>query len=407
MIKTQKQLLALLSAIAAFIVVGLLLTQPSTPAHPPYVSSSAAPDGVKALYTLLQEKKLPASQWKKPWRALPGTANQTMVVIEPHNVSDQEMEEMDAWVKRGNHLLLFSSNPYYWDHVLLEYREKPSRDNSTVKADDGTQPEDMGNEQIGEPEPVRVPAPVAVTDLLRPDNDAPLSALVETRIRIKEEHGIEPLLTDELGIIAAQFAAGDGSISVFLTPEWTRNDQIAQHAHFELIWPYLQQNNGGALWFDEYHHGFQDKPGALAIYPDWLLALLLQVVIGAMLWLWYKAVRFGPAYTPRSWVTRSGDETLLAAAGWYERSRLAREALSHQKNYIRSLMRTNWGVRTDANDRQVIAAAKRHWDKEDIEQLSHLLDCWRAAEQTPRYSTKQFVFDSRKADLIIQKLSKE
>lgn len=372
--RVTKQKLALLLSIAAFLILGFFLVKPELPQWPPYAASSADRSGVKGLYTLLKEQGHPVKEWRKEWRFLPDSDGQTLVVFQPQEIAEQDREVVQDWLNKGNHLLLFDNDPAYGDWFAVEEHE-------------------------------RVTETVEVTDTARPEQQG-LSAEVSSPYRLRQENGLEPLIEDEQGIIAGKVTVGGGSVSLFVVPEWARNDMILEHSHFELLWPYLQVGSG-AVWFDEYYHGLRDKPGVLAVYPGWLLAVLLQLTIGALLWLWFKAVRFGPAYTPREWTVRRGDETLLAAAGWYERRKLAYDALEHQVNYVRSLMRERWGVRTDARDGQVLAAARRHWGKDDVNRLADLLKSWQTAQQAPYYTPKQLTEDSRKADEVILKLEKE
>ncbi|WP_372812907.1 DUF4350 domain-containing protein [Paenibacillus sp.] len=375
MLKRNKTPIALVLSVAAFLGIGWLLVRPDLPDLPAYVSVSADRDGTKALYTLLEEKNVPVKRWQKPWRFLPKASGQTLVLLQPYSLTEREREEIVGWVERGNELLVFDSSPEGW---------------TTFPA-----------AALDEPDPGVVP----VTDLRRPAETG-FTGRVASAYRLDASSGMEPVLRDARGVIGGHLAVGEGSLSLFVVPEWTMNEHVLEHSHFELLWPYLNRPSG-ALWVDEYHHGLQDKPGLLAVYPDWLLAVLLQLLLAVLLWLWRKAVRFGPAFTPRAWTVRRGDETLLAAAGWYERGRLTREALAHQERYVRSRLRARFGVRTDASDAQVLAAAKRHWDKAAVDRLAALLACWRAAEEAVSYTPKQLEMDSRKADEVIRNLEKE
>ncbi|SDD40327.1 protein of unknown function [Paenibacillus sp. UNCCL117] len=377
LLKRNKRQLALLLSIIAFLSVGYFLVRPKLPDYTPYVSSSPAADGTKGLYTLLEEKGEPVGAWRKPWRSLPDTQGHTLVVIQPSFLTEQDRTAALRWVERGNDLLLFHSSPPPW--APFEFLEA----NSAV-ADE--------------------PA-VPIADLQRPER-ASWTAAVRSGMRIEAGEGIEPLLQDKQGFIAARSSHGSGTVTMLLVPEWLENGSLLSQSHFELLWPYLPRDRE-AIWFDEYHHGLQDKPGLLAVYPGWLLAVLAQLAAAALLWLWLKAVRFGPAYTPRAWTVRRGDETLLAAAGWYERQELARDALMHQEAYIRSLLREKWGVRTDATDSQALGAAKLHGNKEDAELLAGLLAAFHSARSSAVYRSKQLVQDSRRADELIRRLERK
>ncbi|MBU7315522.1 DUF4350 domain-containing protein [Paenibacillus oleatilyticus] len=378
MLKRNKLQIALAVSVVAFLLFGYVLVKPDLPDLPPYLSTSADRDGTKAVFTLLKEQGVPVKAWKQPWRSLPSGGRQKLIVIQPYApLAAKEWEEIRTWVSAGNELVLFDDAPTDLEAFPLT---------RTGQAESG---------------------PAAITDLTK-QSGAGHSGKVASAYRLKEAPGMKPLLKDARGIIAGRAAVGQGSVTLLLVPDWMQNDSILEHSHFELIRPYLQTSpETGALWFDEYHHGLYEKPGLLAVYPGWLLAVLLQLTLGALLWLWMKGVRFGPAYTPREWTVRRGDETLLAAAGWYERRGLAREALAHQARYVRGLMRERWGVRLDATVTQALAAAKPHLSKEELEQLAALMRSWQAAEEAAGYSPKQFEKDSRMADGVIRRLERE
>ncbi|KEQ23852.1 DUF4350 domain-containing protein [Paenibacillus tyrfis] len=377
MFKRNKLQIALAVSIVAFLLFGYVLVKPDLPDLPPYLSTSADRDGTKAVFTMLKEQGAPVKAWKQPWRSLPSGGRHKLIVIQPYTLGAKEWEEIRTWVSGGNELVLFHDAPAEMDGFSL-----------TKTGEGGS-------------------GAVAITDLTGQLGTG-LSGKVASAYRLKEAPGMKPLLKDERGIIAGRTEVGQGSMTLLLVPEWMRNDRILEYSHFELIRPYIQTSpDTGGLWFDEYHHGLYEKPGLLAVYPGWLLAVLLQLTLGALLWLWMKGVRFGPAYTPRAWMVRRGDETLLAAAGWYERRELAREALAHQARYIRGLMRERWGVRLDATVTQVLAAAKPHLSKGELEQLAAVMRSWQAAEEVASYSPKQFEKDSRMADGVIRRLERE
>ncbi|MEK8132289.1 DUF4350 domain-containing protein [Paenibacillus filicis] len=375
MLKRNKQRIALLLSVLAFLIVGYVLVKPDLPKYAGYVSVSPAQDGTKGLFDLLKESGEPVKPWRKPWKSLPQAEGHTMVSIQPNNLTARELEDALDWVERGNDLLLFHASPP--DGEPFEFKTLPQIDTAVV----------------------------SVQDRLRPA-EAGWTASIASGRRIGETDEVEPLLQDEHGVIAARLAWGEGTVTLLLVPEWTRNDAILTHSNFELLWPYLPRGRK-AVWFDDYHHGMQETPGFLAVYPGWLLAILAQLTVGALLWLWMKAVRFGPAYTPRAWTVRRGDETLIAAAGWYERRGLAREALAHQEAYIRSLARAGWGVRIDATDSQLLATARQHWDKPDVDRLGELLVRFQRAREAALYGTKQLERDSRAADELISKLERK
>ncbi|NGQ93843.1 DUF4350 domain-containing protein [Brevibacillus sp. SYP-B805] len=375
MYRRNSWLLALMGAILLFLALGYVLVKPQAPNYPPYLSFSPDVDGVKGIVQLLKENGRPVKEWRQSWRFLPQQEKQALLVIEPGGLQPGERKAIQEWVEQGNDLLLFQKVPEDWDD--LRVREVDQR-----------KPGETRIEQADLPEA------------------AALTGYVDAAYRLREAPGVTALLRDELGILAARKKLGKGSISVFLTPEWLTNGQILSHSHFELLWPYLQKN-WQAIWFDEYHHGIEQRPGLLAVYPEWLTTLVLQLALAALLWLWWKGKRFGPVYTLREWVVRRGDESLLAVAGWYEHRRLAREALLHQERYLRRLLQERWGLHPMASDREIAAMARAKWTAAEAERLLQLLQHLQAVKEARRYTPKQLLQDSARIDEMIARMEKE
>lgn len=371
----RKLILSLCIAILLFLTVGYLGIGPGATDYPAYLSFSPDRDGTKAFKLLLEQKGKAAKEWRQSWRFLPQGSQQALVVIEPDQLQPGEQEPLMAWVEQGNALFLFQSDPLDWEQFATE---------ETGDADSYWR----------------------YVERVEPEAETKEKAVVETINRLVAVRGQKTLLQDQTGILAAQTDVGAGQITLFLTPEWLQNENIAEYNHFELIWPYLQKEYE-AIWFDEFHHGYQEQPGLLAVYPEWLLFFTVQFSIAALLWIWWKGKRFGPVYTLREWVVRRGDETILAVAGWYERRRLAKEACRHQEAYLRRLFQQKWGLPAHASTREIVSMARMRWDDKSATRVEGLLRRLQEVEKGKRYSGKELLQDSRWIDEITNRLEKE
>ncbi|WP_127580528.1 DUF4350 domain-containing protein [Paenibacillus koleovorans] len=342
LLNRNKHAIGLAISVLLFIALGLMVMQPEPERMEPYVSYSAEPDGTKGMITLLQEKRVPVKTWKRSWRELPAGSGHKLLSIEPHSVNEDEWQELLEWVERGNDLLLFSR----------------SIDGGAV-----FQLEDTS-------------AAPGVAVVTRQDGGvkAEFTAEVNTNKRIVAEDGVSSLLRDSNGIVAASRAYGDGAITAVVVPNWLTNASVLQHDHFELVWPWLTgDGNLDSLWVDEYHHGYIESRGALEAYPDWLIAGSGVMAVTLLLWLWQQGKRFGPAYTPRAWTVRRGDETLLAVAAWYERRRFKDEALAHQVRALRRLLLVRWGLRLEASPEEAAQLAQDRLSEAQADKLVRLL----------------------------------
>jgi len=346
----NKHVIGLAVSVMLFIGLGLMVLKPQPEQMAPYVSFSANVDGTKGVIALLGEKQAPLKTWKRSWGELPAGKGQALLVVEPDAPPEDEWAKLLEWVERGNELLLFSRN--------------------------------LGAGEVFRTE--RSDALSGTAIVMRQDGKETAERMVEVRIkqRIILEDGDIELLRDSSGVIAARRPYGEGAIIAAVTPEWLTNENVLKHDHFELVWPWLVGDGSRTvLWVDEYHHGYMDTRGFLAVYPAWLVAACAGLAVSLLLWLWQRGKRFGPAYTPRAWTVRRGDETLQAVAAWYERRRFKSEALAHQARALRRLLLARWGLPLEASPEEAMRLAKDRLSEVQAVKLERLLRHAQALER--------------------------
>ncbi|MFI8715080.1 DUF4350 domain-containing protein [Brevibacillus brevis] len=356
------------------VIVGWLIVKPTAEPLPPYLASSAQSSGIKAVLVLLEEKGKQVKEWRQPMRFLPTATGQAMLVVEPERLLPEEQIDILDWVSEGNDLILFQSRPE-WEDLPFQTEYIRGKENQERNI--------QGSLVLGR-----------------------FMGKAETPLRFLEDDDMEPLLYDDQGILGGRTEVGDGSVTFFLVPEWLTNQKIDRLSHFEAIWPYVQ-GDWSVLWVDEYHHGLQEKPGFLAIYPGWLIAACMQLGILLLLYVWWRGKRFGPVYTLKEWTVRRGDETLLAVSSWYERRGLAKDALRHREAYMRQLLYDRWGVHQRADRVEIVRYAKTRWTNQEVEKFAHLLERLEQAKNEGRYSPKGLLADSLLLDEITKRLEKE
>ncbi len=365
-------------AACVFLLIGLTLaaTRPGLVDYAPYLSFSPDRDGVKAIRALMERRGAETREWRLAPERLPEAEGQLFVTIAPSGMTAASAERLRAWAARGNDVVVFG--PAY---------ELLGDEVSTVYVD----PDDASGE-------VNVFGPDGVA--LRTE---PADVRGELRFVPASEDAVE-WMGDGLGALAVKAATGEGSIAAALPAEWLRNDTILEKRHFELVWTLLDGSAlaGRTVYFDEYHHGYAASPGIGQVYPAWLLAALAQAALGAAFWLWRRGKRFGPAYTPRAFRVRRGDETLLAVAGWHRRGRLTHEALDAAAARLRRALQTREGVPADAGATALADAAARALGGRlrEPSSLRAALERWEAHRRAneagaprPAYGEKQWLAD--------------
>ncbi|WP_309122493.1 DUF4350 domain-containing protein [Paenibacillus sp.] len=365
-------------ALCLFLLIGLAFatTRPGLVDYAPYLSFSPDKDGVKGLRLLMERRDTEVAEWRLAPERLPEAEGQLFVTVEPVGMTAESAERLRAWAALGNDVVVFG--PAYellGDETTIAYVDPDEATGEvTVFGQGGT----------------AIRSEKAVVQGER--RFVPASAAAAARIG------------DAAGVLAVRAAVGGGSITAALPAEWLRNDTILEERHFELVWMLLGGDSlaGRTVYFDEYHHGYSVSPGIGQVYPAWLLAALLQGAIAGVVWLWRRGKRFGPAYTPRAFLVRRGDETLLAVAGWHKRGRLTVEALDATVLRLRRTLQTRAGIPADAGAAALVDAAERELGERlrSPSALRAALARWEAQRRTiaaggkPEYGEKTWLADS-------------
>ncbi len=378
--RMNKLYVGLVMTVISFLLIGYWVVKPALVDYRAYVSFSPDLDGTKAWRELLEQRQSQVKEWRLTWRDLPDHGNQLLVAIQPAGITDEERAELYSWIEQGNDMILFHYAPRGWERFSLEELDPES---GILQGEEQGQEQGQGRSS-GEK--------VDVGDGMEQSDDLHsvyvgentvgegLTAEVLTSYRLAGGPELqEVLFMDDQGILGSRVDVGAGSLTVILAPDWLTNDSILDHSHFELVWR-LFDKSWDAVWIDETHHGYQQKPGLLVVYPAWLVLACVQLSIALLLWLWLRGKRFGTVHTPRAWTVRRGDETLQAVAGWYERLGHRAAALNHQQQLLRQLLYEHWGLSPSASTAQAAQLARSRWPETQVARLVRLLELGPPAE---------------------------
>jgi hypothetical protein len=380
---------ALAVCVFLFIGLGLALSRPGLMNYAPYLSFSPDKDGVKAVRLLMEQEGADVKEWRLAPERLPDGKGQLFLAIEPYGVAHESSMKLVEWAEQGNEVVVFGAFPYWlkdWDMEFIDPAESDGK----------------------------------VTAVGASGGSRAFEAPVDTEIRFVPEapaRHSEALLRDAAGVLAVRQSVGEGGITISAPSEWMMNENILEGERFELLWMLLggEALNGRTVFIDEYHHGYSVSPGMTQVYPMWLLAAAAQAALGFGAWLWWRGKRFGPAYTPRAFLVRRGDETLLAVAGWYRRGRLTFEALDHNVERLRRVLQLRGGVPASAGAGQLYAAAERTLEGNRMPpgQLRDVLERWESLRREKEtggrvaYSDKAWLADSIVLDETLKTLEED
>lgn len=309
----KKIWLVLLAFLLLFVGLSYLAAGNQPEEYPAYVSYSPAPSGVQGFYTYLQEEVDNVDTWNASPENLPASnGSALLLMVEPSFFPEQpQMEAYLEYIQAGNTVLLFQDNP---------------------------------NGMLGIDTVVAGEFAEEVTSITNEEGSS-YQAVVNSFFRLEAEAADEILLEDDKGAVAIKRSIGNGELIAVSASDWLINEQILEEDHLSLILFLLEESNfNRTILVDEYVHGGENAPSLTVLYPHWLIAGAIQLILLTVFWLWHRGKRFGPIIIPREETVRFSDERIQALAAWYQRGRRYQESLAIQADYLKLLLQERFGI---------------------------------------------------------------
>ncbi|WP_051186065.1 DUF4350 domain-containing protein [Neobacillus bataviensis] len=360
--KTWMWLIVLL---VLFLTISYFSFSPKPKVYPGYVSDSPSPSGVKAFYTYLK-KETDVKTWNHSPDMLPKSEeNQLLVMVESSFIPGKDvMKKYVDFMKAGNTILLFQTNPKGMFDVNTEFTEQKSSQNIYDKS----------------------------RTLYR--------AEVRSQIGLQKTKQDEVLLSNRKETIALKRPYGKGHLIVSIAPEWMTNGNILKKDHLPLLLYLLNQGETKTILFDEYIHGGENSSSILTVYPMWFLLLNLQGLLLMLLWLWFKGKRFGPIFTPREESVRFSDEGIQAIAAWYMRGKRYHDSLVIQADYVKLLLQERWQIPYSREWQDLTSYFEKKWTRMPACEIKSFLSGLFTILEKEKISKQEYLFWSRKLEQL-------
>jgi hypothetical protein len=277
--KTQRFApLLVIAGSVVLLVVAAIVASPSAPAAAAgadhrATTFSTAPQGARAIYLVLDRFLPKVERWTKPLQTIAppgGDAPGTLLVLQPTVPLDEDdANALDWWLAQGGQLILAAGSP--WN---IEGRESGGDYLARHGFVMDTQARDA-----------RLYASPGGAMLL---DGMPLAP-----------GDYEPLFWGPVGVVGAQRAAGDGRIVVITDGYAWSNDRLSRSRNAAWLVRTVGAWGNGRLLVDEYHLGTTSTRSAPRLVLSFLGTFwgfaFLQAGLAAVLYLFRRARRFGPA----------------------------------------------------------------------------------------------------------------
>lgn len=286
-------------------------------------SHYTSPSGGKALYSLLRGLGKPVSRHSRKTELLADDVGLLMILGSSKPVTQEEAAALSGWVAEGGSILWCPRTGRVGDEPILSAFGLGERSGSK----DETSGVSATLEPVGGGAGVRYA----------------LSVTGERRLTGREA---EVLAEDAGGWLAAVVRKGRGRFIALAEPRILTNRGLSAVGHAEFAVHLAVLAAGGRrIAFDEYHHGFQEGQGALALIMDTsLFPALLLLGLALFLGLIASDRRLGPPLNLRREERRRPAEFIDAFAGLCRRQRAAGQVRAILQGEFRLFLRQHGGA---------------------------------------------------------------
>jgi len=319
----------LLVVLSIVVLLAFINRSPQHASHDTWLPSSFNPVGAgnMALFQTLQELKWPVERWRDPLSRLSNYGTGNVLIITRSrlgsrvNFSEQEVDLLDDWVKKGNTLLLLGALGD-WDDTRMFLRQIGfTAPDKMATVSDFLQPFERENDSSIDTYP---PDAAGKTGTLIFPHSAPLPLAFPAGARILRQHEGEPFLID--------VPRGAGHVICGASDRLLSNSFLVKGDNLPIVLGLLMPDGRmpNHLFFEESHHGFSAVYAMVRLLgdPGFRFAGMLAL-LGALAFLGSSLVRFGPVIPLHRETGRSTLEFVDSIADLYLRADLRNDTVKY------------------------------------------------------------------------------
>jgi hypothetical protein len=259
------------------------------------------PSGARALFLVVKQFLPEAEQWRRPFDFLPlpgaqGAASTLIAAGPARPLSAAEAKHLGNWLDAGGQLILFTANGW-------PLRQRP------VSNEVDSDAEASENAAIGETLLARYAPSLrwSKADKFNTGRAVGLSVpegeiVLRWRRSFLSTAGAKVVAAVNNAPVAVEIPVGQGRIVAIADPIMASNGALRRSDNAVWLVNLVTGWRGSKVLFDEYHHGFGQKRGALELTQAFLLTpwgwCFLQVAAAGLLYVFVYRRRFGRIKEP-------------------------------------------------------------------------------------------------------------
>jgi hypothetical protein len=319
----------LLVVLSIVVLLAFINRSPQRVLHDTWLPSSFNPVGAgnMALFQTLQDLDWPVERWREPLSRLSNYGTGNVLVITRSstgarvNFSEQELDLLDDWVKKGNTLLLLGALDE-WDDTRAFLQQigftLPARSFS------GSDLMQAFAREAKVSIALHPPNTTGHTGALNFPQVAPLPQSFPANAKVLWQDSEKPFVID--------VPRGAGHVICGASDRVLSNQYLAEGSNLAIVLGLLTQEGRAPnhLFFEESHHGFSAVYAMVRLlgHPGVRFAGMLAL-LGALAFLGTSLVRFGPVIPLHRETGRSTLEFIDSIADLYLRADLRNDTMKY------------------------------------------------------------------------------
>jgi hypothetical protein len=307
---------------------------------------SVRPQGLKALFLVLQENKVPVKTWQFPLTELDSkVSKQVLFVVSPKK--QVNLFSLLDWVEQGN-TIVAAGEPAH--SLIVRTLTSESKEKTEAGQDTTDAALQIVRSSFSEPVPIYLKS---AHPLL-----ANVSRITQPATPFKEGFsGYEVVARNGETPYVLRKSVGKGEIWLFSEIEPMSNQHIDQFDNLRMM--YQIAASGESVLFDEFHHGYvAPVKSEMRARQDSMIVMIVFLVLALTLAALSRAIRFGPPRYSREQLQAKTSE-FASVLGMLYRERRITDVLQYYREAWRLRLENQHGLSRNIEDARLVDAMRQ------------------------------------------------
>lgn len=347
------------------------------------------PSGYAAWQKVAANSNIDLKLWKGSFRSLQNSkeSNATMLIVSPEFATGtklvftpSDIDNLLNWVRKGNTLLFVDdfnrrSSKNFLSKLSIRLEPLLEDEDKADEKEDDSENTVFGENYSLKDHKMLYSKEKKLFDVSGiPILDFKADTISSTsKVRLKDKY-IDPLISDENGLVLGKRRYGKGKIYILTLPDLVDNSYLYEDEDNYQFFTNLLLAEGNNIFINEYVHGFMNRDNAMSYYKNTLLSPIFnQILFFMVILIWSVSRRFGrirPIVEPER---TTNIEYVEAIGNLYKKAGLTGTALAPVYNQFRQHLCKHLNIDIKVNNDDLFAAINKSFSNVQSKELISLI----------------------------------